>query len=558
MIQVMRWLTSLLLLLVAGCEGSFMGSSGALPPDAPSLTPITPEQTKPIVTACTETATPGTAPLRRLSHEEYQNALVDLFGDEALARQATADFVADPMSLGFRNAARFLDVKPVMLQSYQAAAELMASEAVKDLPALVPCDPAGGEACARTFIEAFVGRAYRRDLTSDEVDRYLTVFRAGVMGATFTTGIEWVVGTTLQAPNFLYRPEVEGDLTRTRPVAPFELASRLSFLLWQSIPDAELLQAAREGRLATKQDVEREARRMLADPKAHRLFNFFEQWLDVDELPGLRRDASAFPGLPATLAELLREEAREYVNRTVLDGSGTLEELLTGEFSYVNGPLAQHYGLSGISGSTFQRISWTSGKRGGLFMTSGPLVSHDKQTRTSIVNRGLRVRTLLLCQNIPAPPDNVPLNLGPIGGTASQSDRLAQHRTEPACAGCHNLLDPLGEPFENVDAVGRERTVDEGGRAVKTAGTVTGTQSLDGEVADGLALMKKLATAHEVQECVVKQAFRFAAGREEQQADLCSRQRTLQAFKDANWNVKELFVAMTQTDDFLMKPAITP
>ncbi|MEW5739182.1 MAG: DUF1592 domain-containing protein [Myxococcota bacterium] len=554
----MRWLLPLLL-IITGCEGSFMGATGApLSPDSPPLTPIVPGQTQPIVTACTDTPTPGPAPLRRLSHEEYQNALVDLFGDEALAKQATTDFVADPVSLGFRNAARFLDVKPVLLQSYQAAAELVASEAVKDLPGLVPCDPSGGEGCARTFIETFVRRAYRRELTPEEVERYLTVFRAGVMGADFKTGIEWVVGTALQAPNFLYRPEVEGDLTRTQAVSPYELASRLSFFLWQSIPDEALLDAARTGRLATKEDVEREARRMLADPKAHRLFNFFEQWLDVDELVGLRRDATVFPGLPAALGELLREEAREYVTRTVLDGDGSLETLLAGEFSYVNGPLAQHYGLSGITGSAFQRVDWTSGKRGGFFMTSGPLVSHDKQTRTSIVNRGLRVRTLLLCQNIPAPPDNVPLNLGPIDSTASQGDRLAAHRTEAACAGCHNLLDPLGEPFENVDAVGRERAIDEGGHAVKTAGEVTGTRTLDGPVPDGLTLMKKLAVSDEVRECVVTQTFRFTAGREEQPADLCSRQRTLQAFKDANWNMKELFVAMTQTDDFLMKPAITP
>jgi hypothetical protein len=555
----MRRLVPWVLVAVAGCEGTFVGATGnPLSPDSPSLTPIPPESTEPIVTACTDTPTPGPAPLRRLSHEEYQNALVDLFGDEALARQATRDFVPDPVSLGFRNAARFLDVKPVLLQSYQAAAELVASEVVKNLPALVRCDPAGGEACARTFIQDFVRRAYRRDLSREEVDRYLAVFRAGATGASFATGIESVVSAVLQAPNFLYRPEVEGDLSRTQPVAPFELASRLSFFLWQSIPDEALLDAAREGRLITKADVEREARRMLADPKARRLFNFFEQWLDVDELVGLRRDAAVFPGLNPSLAALLREEAREYVTRTVLDGDGSLEDLLTGEFSFVNGPLAQHYGLSGISGNAFQRVAWTSGKRGGFFMISGALVSHDKQTRTSIVNRGLRVRTLLLCQNIPAPPNNVPLNLGPIDATASQGDRLAAHRSEPACAGCHNLLDPLGEPFENIDAVGRERTVDEGGNPVKTAGMITGTRTLDGAVADGLALMKKLASSDEVRECLVTQAFRFVAGREEQQADLCSRQRTLQVFKDANWNVKELFVAMTQTDDFLMKPAITP
>lgn len=545
-----------LLILLAGCEGSFMGSTGQpLPPGSPPLTPITPDT--PIVTACLDTPVVGVAPLRRLSHVEYQYALTDLLGNAPLAQLATKDFVPDPISLGFSNSARFLDVKPVMLQAYQGAAELVASEAVKNLSALVPCSPSAGEACAQTFIQDFVGRAYRRPLTTEEVDRYLTVYRAGAMDADFATGIEWVVGAALQAPNFLYRPEVDGNLAQTQALSPNELASRLSFFLWQSIPDQALLDAASNGQLATKQDVEREARRMLADPKAERLFTFFEQWLGITELASFRRDATIYPGLPAELPDLMREEARQYVTHTVLEG-GSLTDLMAGEYSYVNGPLAQHYGLSGVTGDAFQRIGWSSGKRGGLFMTSGALTAHDKQTRTSIVRRGLSVRTLLLCQNIPAPPNNVPLNLGPVDGTASQGERLAAHRTEPACAGCHTLLDPMGEPFESVDAVGRERTVDEGGHPVMTAGEVINTQSVNGPVTDGLDLLKKLAASSETQACVVTQSFRFVAGREESQADLCSRQRTLQAFKDANWNLKELFVAMTLTDDFLMKPAITP
>lgn len=547
-----------LLLLLAGCEGSFLGSTGQpLPPGSPPLTPITPETETPIVTACLDTPTVGAAPLRRLSHVEYQYALTDLFGDAALAQRATRDFVPDPISLGFSNSARFLDVKPVMLQAYQSAAELVASEVVKNLSALVPCSPAAGEACAQRFIESFVGRAYRRPLTAEEVQRYLTVFRAGLMDADFATGIEWVVSTALQAPFFLYRPEVDGDPTRTQLLSPHELASRLSFFLWQSIPDQALLDAARNGQLATKQDVEREARRMLADPKAERLFTFFEQWLGITELASFRRDPTIYPGLPADLPALMREEARQYVTHTVLEG-GSLGDLLTGEYSYVNGPLAQHYGVPGVTGEAFQRIRWSSGKRGGLFMTSGALTAHDMQTRTSIVRRGLSVRTLLLCQNIPAPPNNVPLNLGPVDGSASQAQRLAAHRTEPACAGCHALLDPLGEPFEHIDAVGRERTVDEGGHPVVTVGEIVNTQSIDGTVTDGLDLLKKIAASREAQACMVTQLFRFAAGREESEADLCSRQRTLQAFKDANWNLKELFVAMTQTDDFLMRPAITP
>ncbi len=544
------------LAVLAACEGAITGAMPGLPP----VTPVDPTGTpapKPIVTACEAMPVPGSAPLRRLSHEEYENALTDLFGDAALARQATKDFAQDTASLGFRNSARFLDVKLVQAQEYLKAAELVAGAQVANLAALVPCATTGGEACAQTLIDGLLRRLYRRALTADEQATYLRLYRTGATGADFKTGVEWMLVTALQAPQFLYRPEVDGDLS-ARALSPTELASRLSFLLWRSVPDEALLTAAEQGRLSTKEDVAREARRLLEDPKAERLFEFFEQWLDVDEVSPLTRDATAFPGLSPTLGEALREEAREFVKQTVLRGDASLAAVLAAPYSYVSPALAQHYGVAPPTGSGFQKVTWSSGRRGGLFMSSGSLVSHDKPARTSIVNRGVRVRTLLLCQTVPAPPDDVPLNLGPIDSSFSQGDRLAQHRTNAACAGCHALLDPLGEPFEHIDAVGRERLVDEGGHPVKTAGEVVATQALDGEVAHGLDLMERLANADEVRECVVTQLFRFSHGREEEPADLCSRQRTLQAFKDSGWNVKELFVAMTQTDDFLFKPAVTP
>lgn len=552
----MRGALVLLLLSLGGCEGVIVGPLGLNRPEPGTETP---PDDPPIVTACTESPTPGTAPLRRLTHEEYQNALVDLFGDVTLAQRVTQDFVQDPVSLGFRNSARFLDVKLVMAQAYLKASETVASEQLRTLTTWLPCASTGGEPCAQQLIDGKLKRLYRRPLTTAEQRTYLTLFRTGSMGANFATGIEWMLVTALQSPHFLYRPEVEGDLN-ARALTPHELATRLSFLLWRSIPDEALLLAAEQGRLVTKQDVEREARRMLEDPKAERIFEFFEQWLDIDEVNPLRRDANAFSDLPATLSDDLRTEARELVRQTVLrgEGGGTLEALFSAPHTYVNTSLAAHYGVPAPQQPGFQKISWVGG-RGGLFMSTASLVSHDKLTRTSIVNRGLRVRTLLLCQTVPAPPDDVPLNLGAIDTSFSQAERLAQHRTNPSCAGCHALLDPLGQPFENIDAVGRARTVDEAGRPIVTTGSIAGASvALNGPVTDGADLMRKLAQADEVRECVVTQAFRFSHGREEEPEDLCSRQRSLQAFKDANWNVKELFVALAQTDDFLNKPAVTP
>ncbi|MGV3623523.1 MAG: DUF1592 domain-containing protein [Archangium sp.] len=553
----MRRALPFLLIAVTGCEATFLpgegGGPGGFDPEKPVI-----EEVKPIVTACTDSPTPGTAPLRRLSHEEYRNIITDLFGDEALSRNVTKDFISDPISLGFTNSARFLDVKLVMAQEYMKAAEALAARSVTsaNLPTIAPCHATGDEACARAVIDTVVHKLYRRALTTDEVNKYLAIYRQGRMNTNFATGVEWMLLAAFQSPNFLYRPEVEGSLEQ-RAVAPYELANRLSFFLWRSMPDEALLTAAETGKLVTRADVEREARRMLTDEKADRVFEFFEQWLDIDELPSMARNPTAFPGLSPTLANELREEARQYVKHTVLEDGVSLQEFLTAQYTWVNGSLANHYNLSGVTGSQYQKVSWTSGKRGGLFMLSGSLVSHDKQTRTSIVNRGLRVRTLLLCQTVPSPPDDVPLSLGPIDATASQGDRLAAHRTNASCAGCHSLLDPLGEPFETIDAVGRERTIDEGGHTIKTEGSIVNTTTVNGKVADGMDLMNKLAAAPEVQECFVRQLFRFGNGRIEEDADLCSRQRALESFTNSDFNVKELFVAMTQTDDFLFKAAVT-
>lgn len=569
-----RSLFASIVILLVGCEGSIMGPKLAgpvgvnpatgepLPVPITPVTPVTPMPMEPgpIVTACTPSPTPGSAPMRRLSHEEYTHAVEDLFGNATLARQVSTGFLTDSVSLGYSNGARFLDVKPVMMQKYQDAAETVAAQVTStaNLPRLVTCQTSQGETCARTSIERLLLRAYRRPAPVADVDRYLAVWRAGSTGADFRTGMEWVVATVLQAPKFLYRVEVDAPTTATRALGAYELASRLSFLFWQSGPDDALLDAARMGSLATAADVEREARRMLADPKAERVFNFFEQWMDVDEIQSMRRDATIFPGLSTTLTSLFHEEARQFVKAAVLTGDGTFETLMTSPVTFVNGDLARHYGMTGITGTTWQRTSFTSGQRGGLFMNSAALISHDKQSRTSIVNRGMRVRTQLLCQTVPAPPDDVPLNLAAINGEFSQADRLAQHRTNPSCSGCHALLDPLGEPFETLDAVGRERSRDEGGRAIPTTGEIVASRDADGRVTSAMDLMRKLSNSDEARECMVTQLFRFSHGRQEEASDLCSRQRALEKFKDSQWNVRELYVAMTQTDDFLFKPGVTP
>ena len=506
---------------------------------------------------------PGEAPIRRLSNAEYRNTIADLFQDEALADQVTSGFVSETESLGFRNSAKFLQVNTVTAQSFMDAAEKLA-ERVRTSPAkFSPCMPAAGataavqQDCAQQFIRELGGKIYRRPLNSDEVASYRAIYDKAREQNDFASGLEWVTFALLQSPHFLNRvefaPDTSGGAAYTRPSA-YEMASRLSYLLWQSLPDEPLFSAAEQGALSGDAEIAAQARRMLTDPKAKRVYQFFEQWLDVDELPAMDRDADVYPGLDAKLPELLAQETRAFVDHVLWEDGGDFRALLTAPYSFVNAPLAEHYGLGGVSGAAFQRVD-TPG-RGGLLTLGGVVSVHDKPTRSSIVLRGLRVRTELLCQTVGAPPADIVVDLPEVAPGQPQAARLEQHRTQPLCASCHQLMDPLGVPFESFDAVGRLRTEDEQGNPVQTAGAISHTLSSNADVADAIALSARLAESAEVRECFARQAFRFFYGRGEEDADACSIQQLLTAFEASDYSIQELLVALTQTDAFLYRPSV--
>ncbi len=497
----------------------------------------------------------GTAPMRRLSHDEYRNTLSDLQPAWAttVATRA-AGLTQDSESLGFRNGATFLDIKPVLAQQYMDAAEAIAAQAVAGtaLNTLAPCAAGGNEAmCAESFIRSFGRRLYRRTLSSEEVARYVTVYTSARTAMyDYRTGVEWVVFAFLNSPGFLYRVELDpAGSSGVRKLTGLELASRLSYLLWQSAPDETLLAAAEGGQLTTRPELQAQATRMLADPKARRLTAFFDQWLKWEKLETLSRDATTYPGLPMNLGPMLRSEAQNFAERTVFDVDGKLGTLLTGQYTYVNQALATHYGIGGVTGTQFQRVTLSG--RGGLLTLGGTLAANDLNTRTSIVHRGVTVRTQVMCQIIPAPPPNVPA-LGPVAANLTQAQRLAMHRTDPSCAGCHTLIDPIGSPFEGFDAVGRARTRDEAGNTVDTTGELTRGKdvALNGPVANANELVAKLGQSSEVRDCFATQLYRFSMGRKEEAGDACTTYTMKQRFNASGGDVKAFLTTLTQLDDF--------
>ncbi|MDQ2645233.1 MAG: DUF1592 domain-containing protein [Myxococcota bacterium] len=533
-----------------GNPGPGTGSDPGTTPPGGDPTPGTP--------ASCATPNPGTAPLRRLSNAEYKNTLSDLFtgvdGVNADIDAAVKELPPEAESLGFRNSAEFLTVQSLVAQKYMDAAERIAARAAKS-DGLVPCQPEAGNelTCGKQFIAAFGAKAYRHPLTPEQSARLETTFQKGLTDYGFEAAVEWVVYAVLQSPEFLYRVEAgkAGGAAGVTQPTPNELAVRLSYLFWQSTPDQALLDAASSGGLDSKELVAAKAREMLADPRSARLFQYFAEWLDLDRLEEFSRDPKIFEDLPAELPSWFQSESRTFVNQLMANG-GDFHELFTAPYTFANRGLAEHYGLEPGAGDGFVRVSAPT--RSGI-LTQAFLSTHDKANRTSIVRRGLKVRTDLLCNNVPAPPNDVALDLEGLGEGLSQKQKLERHRAEATCAGCHTLMDPIGVVFENFDAVGRERTVDESGQAIVTATTLTSTRDMDGPIADVRELGEKLAASAEARECYVTQTFRFFFGREVEPADACTIQHLRTKFAE-NPKISELLVELTQTDAFLYRPVI--
>ena len=259
-----------------------------------------------------------------------------------------------------------------------------------------------------------------------------------------------------------------------------------------------------------------------------------------------------YPDVDPNLPTLLKQETHVFIGHLLESPQGSLTELLTGQYSFLNADLAKHYGVTGPSGSELVRVD-LPGRAGVL--TQGMLLAHDKPTRTSIVRRGLKVRLDLLCQKVPAPPNDVQLDLEGLGEGLTQRERLEKHRTVASCAGCHSLMDPLGVAFEGFDAVGRARTVDEVGKPVDVSTEISLTRDANGPLSGAVELGQRLAQSQEVRDCYVAQSFRFFYGRDYAEADKCSMAQLSLAFQQGQQSLSGLIVALTQTDQFLYRPA---
>jgi mono/diheme cytochrome c family protein len=359
------------------------------------------------------------------------------------------------------------------------------------------CRPASEReeaACARKILSTIAARAYRRPVTDADLSTLLTFYQAGRKKGTFDSGIELAIRLILTSPNFLFRSEPDPPAVAAGAVyavTDLELASRLSFFLWSSVPDDELLNVAAQRKLKNPLVLEREVRRMLADPRARALTeNFAAQWLFLRNLQSVLPDQATFPNFDDNLRQSFRRETELFFENIVREDRSVLD-LLDANYTFVNERLARHYGIPNIYGSRFRRVTLTDDNRRGLLGQGSILAVTSYPNRTSPVLRGKWILENILGTPPPSPPANVPAlkENGDGGKQLSMRQLLEQHRTNPSCATCHKVMDPLGFSLENFDAVGEWRVKDAAG-PVDPSGQLADGTAVDGPVALRRALLK--------------------------------------------------------------------
>lgn len=374
------------------------------------------------------------------------------------------------------------------------------------------CDPATGDACVRDIVKAFARRAWRRPLTQKEVDGLMSfVNLAKQEGDTVEEGLRLALRATLVSSNFVFRAEIDPTPTSLapHPLNDFELASRLSYFLWSSMPDDELLAAAESGKLKDVAEIKAQVLRMLDDPRADALTdNFAGQWLYTRSLDDHEPDYLVYPAYDDALKEAFRTETKLFF-RELLRGDHSMKELLTGTFTFANDKLAQHYGLSDALGPDFKKVSLEGTPRRGVLSQGSLLTVTSHPTRTSPVKRGKWVLSQLLCSEPPPPPPGVEgLKPDPMP-TSTLREMLEQHRKDPICASCHAAMDPIGFGLENFDGIGAYRTDDTGGFAIDASGELPTGEKFIGAV----EMADVLAGDARYPRCVTRQLYSYALGR---------------------------------------------
>lgn len=527
---------------------------------------------------------PGRITMRRLNRTEYRNTIRDLIGVDF---DPTEDFPSDDIGHGFDNIGDVLTMSPVLMERYLAAGERIMQRAMDVGPA-----PSGKRAVdgaleirlanqrrllassadksraeqTREVLERFASRAYRRPASRDEVERLAALAESGSTdGQSWEAGLQLAMQAVLCSPKFLFRAEPgdRPDSPDARPLNEFQLASRLSYFLWGTMPDEALTQRAAENRLRANLDAQ--VKRMLEDSKSESLIESFAlQWLQLKRLDSVAPDPQRFPRFSSRLRSSMLDETRRFL-ASVMREDRSILDLLAADYTFLNERLARHYGIvdtqgtragqkpvrtggQPIRGDDFVRVALADNERGGLLTQASVLTVTSNPTRTSPVKRGRWVLEQILGTPPPPAPPNVPLL--PEGEqaelTGSLRQRVEQHRKNPVCATCHARMDPIGFAFENYDAVGAFRTKD-GAFDINPAG-----QFPDGRSFQSSAELKEILRTQKESfaRCLSEKMLIYALGRGLEYYDQPTVDQIVAALKRDNYRFSMLVRAIARSDPF--------
>jgi hypothetical protein len=488
--------------------------------------------------------------VRRLNNFEMENVLAGVLGTRL---DLTKGFLPDPRDEGYDNDAVTLTISGSKVEEVASAAERAAAFITADanLGRFAPCPTVdAAAACARAFADQLARKAWGRNPSDEELTRLMSVFQVAKDSEGYPAGIGLVAQAVLQAPQFVYVTELGGDPVNGQvQLTDFEIASQLSLLLVGSRPDAGLFDAAAAGQLASDEARERQARRLLAAPESRRhLARFLRSWLGLTR--PINKDLAIVPSFVPAMRQAVERELDTFLDQ-VLASSSRLDELMLADYTFPSPILQGIYGDDLLEApGDFTRVRLAPRRRG-LLSSPAFLATHALINQTNPVERGLVVRTRLLCQDISPPPPDVLAQTpnGTMGQTTRQ--KYEAHLTEPRCRACHTLMDPLGFGFEEFDLLGRYRAK-EGEQPIDARGEILNTD-VDGPFTGPVQLAARLAGSAEFRRCFVKQLWRFGESRAARSADDQEIDALAIRFDKAEHRIDELLVAFVRKPTFILR-----
>jgi hypothetical protein len=413
------------------------------------------------------------------------------------------------------------------------------------------CDPASGNACVDRILSALARRAYRRPVAKPEVAELVAVFdRARTAGYTPAQSLQFAITKMLVSPQFLFKIERDPKPGATAPIADIELATRLSYFLWSSMPDDELLRLAETNKLHVPATLDAQVKRLIADPKSAAFAdNFAGQWLEVRGLDAVKRDTKKFPEWTPDLKLAMQTETRMFFEAVMRDNL-SIADFIDGKYTFLNERLAKHYGIDGVKGSDFRRVELTTDQRSGVFTQASVLTVSAYPTRTSVVLRGkYLLENVLNAPPPPPPPGIAQVNEEAVGATMSLRQQMEQHRTDALCASCHARMDVLGFGLENYDATGKWRTQD-GKFPVDSTGAFPNGKSFAGP-----AEMKQLLKDDmpEFARCLAEKMLTYALGRGVESHDRRTMQDVVRQAAAQDYRFQTFVQAIVHSAPFLQR-----